>query len=93
MSERVTVSDIKLMWSHYVTFAGRAGFNTDGWKLVEGSSETAWRSYNGHGDPTPGTGFAGFLGNTRREAFQALTRMHSTLWAVDQLRKGQWYNG
>lgn len=91
MTERITITDVRMRFQHYVEAAAKVGFDTEGWTMQEGSSTygRAFRIYTATGERAPGAEWAGYIGSTRREAFQALTHMHSLMWEIIELRKGK----
>lgn len=89
--ERIEITDVRNMFGHYVKAAEAVGFDVTDWRMDEGSSTygRAFRIYTGTGERAPGAEWAGYIGGTRREAYQALTHLHSLLWEIVELRKGK----
>jgi hypothetical protein len=89
MSNRITVTNLRSMYAHYVKACEKAGFDTTGYQLVEGSKTygRAYRSYK-DGSGTPGADINGYLGTTVRETYEALDVAARTLWAVMDLHEG-----
>lgn len=91
----VTLSDVREAFARFVAAADRAGFpNTDRWRMQTGSKMYghAYRvfevdpSHGGHHD-LPMMSSAGYVGMTRREAYETLNTMSRTMDAVAALTR------
>lgn len=77
---RINKADLEGQFNAYTHALGRIGYPTAGIHLQWGSSTmgNAFRIYiDGRG--APGTGYAGYIGMTKSEAYESLSRMSGLL--------------
>ena len=92
---RTTKGQLDNAFIRYVKAAESVGFDVSGWCLSHGSKSQGQAYTIGHkqswGTVLPGTssGGGGHVGQTRTDAYIALTHMAKTLEDVVSMRKGE----
>jgi len=78
MSTPISISDVRAMFVRYCNAVERAGFDSSNYRLQFGDSANSYRVLD-NGSGTIGTGSYGYLGDSKREAYRALSLMSEVL--------------
>lgn len=88
MSERITLPLVRSAFSRYVDECAKHGYDIEGWMFEEGSASDgrSFRVYGKDYSSAPGASGDGYIGWSRREAYDTLSRMANLMFDLRQSR-------